>query len=194
MNSDIQLRFSRRRKIVEDEPEQSEFQDIDEDVHQRSGDAAHSASQAPPPSAPTGGMHDIDEDEYQRPASNEPTQEKPPSPKQGPSEDMQDIDEEEKVFDNQSDYAYDQRVGESFDDAEDFEVAEGAWEDVMKDPLRRATIESAGEDLRAEFEEMSKTLRDVIAQRDKIKMEMSELKDIIRQQRAEKKELLKQVT
>lgn len=208
VNTDVQLRFSRRVKIVEDEPQPSgDFGDIDEGEPVGPPYSQPEAPQDDGPSAPPvytpgepGGMNDIDEDTYVPSASsgqgNAGSAEPPMPPPQSNGWFDGVDDDEEPPEDNQSDRAYEtaKAAAESaYMPEEEFYAAEGDWEDVMDNPARRATIESAGEDLQAEFTEMSNTLKDVIAQRDKLKMELDEMKEIIRHQKSEKKALLKQL-
>ncbi len=116
--------------------------------------------------------------------------------KQNQSSSFADIDEDVR------DYSHDDQNNEYNEDdknpifskqeSQEFDIAEDNW-DVMNDPARRATIESAGEDLKNEFEELSNKLREVIAQRDEFKLQINEMKDMISLQKTEKKDLLKQV-
>lgn len=214
VNSDIQLRFSRRVKIIEDEPEEEQgggFTDADENAS-APNTACHGTerenreSDAPPSdnnNAWFNSMNDIDEDEPP-PPSDDGSHRRGNASKPANSGSYGDIDEDEDgvAFDAQS-------CGNASDikgrkgrvtspapeeeEDQEFHVAEGNWEDVMENPIRRATIESAGEDLHAEFMEMSKTLKDVIAQRDALKAQVDEMKEIIRNQRSEKRAMLKQL-
>lgn len=203
VNTDIKLRFSRRVKIVADGP--GEFGDIDEEPpppqpcssQQPTGDNDGANSDPVYTPGPSGGMNDIDEETYVPESSCEQEQREqsngasPAQPKSSSSW-FPDIDDDEKAYDD-VDNGNNEAADPNEPPEEEFHVAEGNWEDVMEDPVRRATIESAGEMLAAEFTDISNTLKDVIAQRDKLKNEVDELKDIIRQQRSEKKALLKQL-
>lgn len=188
VNTDIQLRFSRRVKIDEGEAEEASGRNDIDESEPVSEPAKQYDDPAPPvyTAGPSGGMHDIDEDDYVPPSANSAEKSKSNAGW------FPDIDEEERVFGNSSGP---EQVPEPTEEhvEEEFLAAEGDWEDVMQDPVRRATIDAAGDALRTEFNEISKTLKDVIAQRDQLKMELDEAKYIIRQQRSEKKAMLKQL-
>ena len=198
VNSDIQLRFSRRVKIVEDEePEEGGgggFADIDEDPPATTGNSGDASEQQSPPPVytpgPYGDMHDIDEETYVPP----PGQQNGQNSSNPPNTSSADIDESEHAENqDRTKPSADDDADDFVEEEQEFHAAEGDWEDVMKDPARRATIDSAGDELRAEFEELSNTLKDVISQRDDLKAQVDGLKEIIRSQKAEKKSLLKQL-
>jgi curved DNA-binding protein CbpA len=199
INSDIQLRFTRRVKILDDLNIEGESGEIDEDApappsHAEEADNAGPANGGgDEPPSPYGDMHDIDEDSYVPPASEQGSKQES---KQGSNahsngngscfNDIDDDDENNAAggdgndshtgADSQAGLDEDGPAGGGEEDAlgeeEEFHLAEGEWEDAMEDPVRRATIERADEGLRSEFSDMSQTLKDVITQRDTLKYQV----------------------